>query len=394
MRTMMIAAFAATLALSAAPQALAQVDDVVLQRLKAVLAEQQIHIDWEDTEVYDNADGEEVTALNNVTASFQGQELTLPVLEIGEVEKVDIGWKIGSIVLPSYLFSEDDRTLFAHNVRADGVTLPAEGQKLPYGGMTMYESVSVAEAGLDIEGAQVFRMNDFHVEMADPVEGSPLEFSGAAESISLDFTTMPDPQSKAVLEQLGYLKMEGFFETSGDWDPTDGVLNLKQYDLTVNDAGTLGIAFSLGGYTPAFIEQLQAMQAQLTANPGGDNSAAGLAMLGLMQQLTFRSAHISFFDDSLTDKVVEFVAKMQNVKPADIKNQAKGVVPFLMMQLNDAELTNMVTQAVTKFLDAPKSLVIAAEPAQPVPFAVIMAGAMSAPQTLPKQLAVSVTANE
>jgi hypothetical protein len=117
-------------------------------------------------------------------------------------------------------------------------------------------------------------------------------------------------------------------------------------------------------------------------------------MLGLMQQLSFNSAQISFFDDSLTNKVIGLVAGMQNMKPEDIKNQAKGMVPFLMMQLNNPELTNMVTAAVTKFVDAPKSLVITAEPAAPIPFASIMASAMGAPQTIPQQIGLKVTANE
>ena len=46
----------------------------------------------------------------------------------------------------------------------------------------------------------------------------------------------------------------------------------------------------------------------------------------------------------------------------DIANQAKAIVPFLMAQLNNPELTTEVTAAVGKFLDDPKSLEIAAEP--------------------------------
>lgn len=395
MRTKTIAALAALLAMSAAPQALAQVDNEVLERLKAVLAEQQIQIEWEATDVYDNAQGDEVTALLEVRLKAAGgPEVVVPAIEIAGVQQIDIGWKLGSLEMPSYSMSDSERSFYVNNVRAEGVLVPAEGQKLPYGGMTAYQNVSVSEIGLDIKGAEVLRMNDFHVEMTSPEDGSPLEYSGALEALSIDFTTMPDPQTRGILEALGYLKMEGFLEMGGSWNPADGQLDMSQFDLTVNDAGTLGFALSLGGYTTAFLEQLQAMQTQLTSNPGGDNSAAGMAMLGLMQQLTFNSASISFFDDTLTSKVIGFVASMQGVDPVVITNQAKGMVPFLMMQLNNPELTNMVTTAVTKFLDDPKSLVIAAEPNAPVPFAVIMAAAMSAPQTLPQQLGVTVSANE
>jgi hypothetical protein len=70
------------------------------------------------------------------------------------------------------------------------------------------------------------------------------------------------------------------------------------------------------------------------------------------------------------------------------------MVPFGMAQLNNPELTTQVTNAVSAFLDNPKSLTISAEPENPVPFAVLMAGGMGDPTTLPKTLGVSVSAND
>jgi hypothetical protein len=113
-----------------------------------------------------------------------------------------------------------------------------------------------------------------------------------------------------------------------------------------------------------------------------------------MQQLTFHGATIRFDDDSLTGKVLDYVAKQQGMKPQDIANQAKAIVPFLMAQLNNAELTKNVTEAVGAFLDDPQSIEIKASPASPVPFALVMAGAMATPKDLPKTLGVTVTANE
>ena len=118
------------------------------------------------------------------------------------------------------------------------------------------------------------------------------------------------------------------------------------------------------------------------------------SMLGLMAQMNFQSARIEFTDDSLTGKALDYVASQQGGKPQDIANQAKALVPFAMMKLNDPALTEMVTKAVSKFLDKPENIAIVAEPKQPVPLATIMAGAMSAPQMLPQQLGVNVVANE
>ena len=172
-------------------------------------------------------------------------------------------------------------------------------------------------------------------------------------------------------------------------------MDLSQYDISVENAGTLGMTFDLGGYTPDFVKSIQEMQKKMAEQPeGGDNSAQGLAMLGLMQQLTFHAASIRLDDDSLTGKVLEYFAGQQGEKPRDMANQAKAIVPFMMAQLNNPELMQSATEAVTKYLDDPQTIEIKAAPASPVPFALVMAGAMSAPQDLTKTLGVSVTANE
>ena len=120
-----------------------------------------------------------------------------------------------------------------------------------------------------------------------------------------------------MIEALGYQHINGYFEMAGSWQPTDGRMGLTQYDISVENAGTLGMTFDLGGYTPDFVKSIQEMQKKMAAQPAGaDNSAQGLAMLGLMQQLTFNGASIRFDDDSLTGKVLEFVAKQQGQKPA------------------------------------------------------------------------------
>ena len=113
-----------------------------------------------------------------------------------------------------------------------------------------------------------------------------MEFSGTTEKFNADLTLVDDPKSKEVIDALGYQNINGNFSIAGTWQPTDGKLELSQYDISVDNAGTLGMTFDLGGYTLDFIKSMQEMQKQMAAQPAGaDNSAQGMAMLGLMQQL-------------------------------------------------------------------------------------------------------------
>jgi len=72
----------------------------------------------------------------------------------------------------------------------------------------------------------------------------------------------------------------------------------------------------------------------------------------------------------------------------------KGMTPLMLAQYNVPELQNMVSAAVNTYLDKPGSFTITAEPANAVPFPMIMGAAMGAPNTLPKVLGVKVTAND
>ena len=276
-----------------------------------------------------------------------------------------------------------------------GLIVPGANATGPLAGFIVYDAVDMETFNVAIGGSEVFAMEQLHVEMDLPEDAtSAMTFAGAAETIRADLTKIDDAEAKAVLAQLGYDQVSGYFEMGGSWTPGDGRMVLEQFDFGFADVGTIGLSFDLGGYTQAFMDAIKVMQKNMAANPGADNSQQGLAMLGLMQQLTFEGASISFFDDSLTRRVLELVAKQQNTTPEQIANQAKAIVPFMMAQLNDPALTQAATDAVTAFLDNPENITISATPDKGVPFSLIMAGAMSAPQALPKQLGVTVTAND
>ena len=324
------------------------------------------------------------------------EKVNLGNITLDSITEANGGFKIGTLAFQDYSTTEEGMTVDIAGASISGLTLPAANSTDPLASIMLYDTADLATVSVKKGDKQLFSLDKLHVELTPAADGKPMEFTGAAEKFSADLSETEDPQSKAVIEALGYQQINGYFEMAGSWQPSDGRIGLSQYDISVENAGTLGMTFDLGGYTPDFVKSMQDLQKQMAAAPAGsDNSAQGLAILGLMQQLTFNSASIRWDDDSLTKKVLDFVASSQGQKPEDIANQAKAVVPFLMAQLNNPELAQQVTEAITKYLDEPKSVEISAEPDAAVPFAVIMAGAMSsAPQDLAKTLKVSVSANE
>jgi hypothetical protein len=363
------------------------------KRVKDALAAQGAEIGWTGI----NENGTQIV-LTGVTVGAPGKpdKANLGDVTLDNVTEANGGYKIGTLSFQDFTSPpEDGMTVSLAGATVTGLNVPAEnagGDVLS--SMMMYDSAKLASMSVKKGDKEVFGLQDLHMEVTQPADGKPLEFTGAAESFSADLSQAEDPQSKAVIEALGYQNIKGSLEMAGSWQPSDGQIGLSQYDITVENAGTLGVTLDLGGYTTDFVKQLQDIQKKMAADP--NDQAAGMQVFGLMQQLNFGSASIRWDDDSLTNKVLDFVAQSNGQKAEELATQAKGMVPMMLAMggISDAAFVKQVSDAVNAYLTEPKSLEIAAEPASAVPFAQIMAGGMSGqPQQLIQMLGLSVTAN-
>ncbi len=370
----------------------AQDATAVVERFKQLMEMQGIKLSW--SSVSGDASAIVVEGLKVGPASAE-KPAEIGKVTFQGVTEANGGYLIESVSTEPFTMTEDGMTISASPFSLTGVKLPATTSTDPIASLLFYDGAELASFSVKKGDKTAFAMENLSAEITPPVDGKPMAFTTAAEKFTADLSLIEDPQSKAAIDAMGYQTINGFFEAEGSWQPTDGRLGLSKYDISVANAGTFGMTFDLGGYTPDFIKSMQEMQKKMAEQPAGaDNSAQGLAMLGMMQQLTFHSASLRWDDDSLTGKVLDYVAKMQSMKPEDIKNQAKAIVPFLTAQLNNPELSSQISAAVNAYLDQPKSLEISAEPPAPVPFSQIAASGMSTPLDLPKTLGVSVTANE
>lgn len=372
-------------------QAYAQDTSAVAERLKEVLSGQNVDLEWQAI----SGDSSKMV-LEGVTLGSTGESerMSFGNITLEGIAEDNGGYRIDTVSTEPYHFTQDKTDVDISSIVLSGVSLPAPGSTDVVASMLMYESATLASVDVKTAGKPVFSLSNVTAEVTPPKDGNAMEFTGSVEKFTADLSGIEDPQSKAVIDGLGYQNIAGYIEAAGSWQPADGTLSLSQYDITVEKAGTLGLSFNLGGYTPAFLKSMQDLQKKVAQQPEADKSTLGLAALGLMQQLTFQGATIRFDDDSLTGKVKDYMARQQGVKPEDIVTQAKAIVPFFTAQLNNPELSGQITAAVNQFLDDPQSIAVKAEPGSPVPFALIAAGAMSAPLELPKTLGVTVRANE
>lgn len=360
--------------------------------LKNAIGTQGMTADWASIA----GDDSQVT-LSGVTIKFEGVEDPVKVGDVrldGITEEGD-HFLVEQAALPNYSISEDGTKLEATGMTMSNLEVPFDSTSTSTYGVLLYESADLKSMSVEQDGKEVLRLRGLNFTLNKPENGTgPLTFTGSTEDFSADLSGITDPQTKTIIDQMGYQQISGGLELNGSWNVADGRMIVDHYDMSVDNAGTFGMTFDIAGYTPAFIKELRETSEKMAKASEQEQSTQGLAMLGLMQQLTFNSASIRFEDESLTNKVIEVIAKQQGTNASAITNQAKAIVPFGLAQLSMPDFAQKVSEAVNTYLDDPKSLEIRAAPAKGVPFAQIMATGMGTPQALIPQLNVTVTANQ
>lgn len=388
-----LAACAALPLVVASPVFAYEADDVA-GRLAGALANWGYKVSWTSASMNGDA-----IVMEGVRADFghmdRQVEIGAVVLD-GVAETDDGAFTVETVSLPDYSFERSGVKLSVIGTSFSNLVLPPEGAEKtlqsiiwPHIGMSLAD-LSLASINIAGPDGEFFTMANFDVTTNVSNDGGQIEHSMSIENFTLNFAALPEPETGAAfatLAALGYIVVEGSYDSYATWNPDDG-RTVSRMAIDVKDAGTLDFNFDIAGYTMEFNESLQTMMIE-----EGENEDAEAVMLALMRQLTVHSAKIRFDDNSLTNRVLEFIAAQQGMKPSDIVNQIKAILPFALAQLNDPKFAAEITAAVSTYLDDPRSIKISVEPGAPLPIATLIAGARSAPEQLPNQLGVKVTAN-
>lgn len=373
----------------AAPAFAFEAEDVA-GRLASILSKSGYQISWVSSSMNGDAIVLEGVSVSVVGMNEQVAFGAVVLNGVGEAE--DGAYTVETVSLPDYSMEEDGIKVQITGGSLSDLYLPPDGAEKTLRSFVPYSGLALAGINVTGPGGEMFNMANLIATMNIPDGGGQADYTTVIESFTLNSAAFPEPEARATFAALGYSTVEGSLDSNGIWNPEDGRMSIDKMALQVKDAGTLDVNLDIAGYTMEFLESLQTMQKKMMEE--GENENTGLAMLGLMQQITFNSAKIRFDDNSLTNKVLEFVAAQQGMKPSDIANQAKAILPFALAKLNNPEFSAQITSAVSAYLDNPQNIQISARPGTPLPFAMVIAGGMSAPEQLPSQLGVKVTANQ
>ncbi|PCK87969.1 hypothetical protein CPT32_05435 [Rhizobium sophoriradicis] len=336
--------------------------------------------------------------LKNVTVKPTGGE-SLPIGEVtlsGVEEDEEGGYYIEEAAFPDINKTGDGVTVTAQELTLGGISVPATPGGDTLDGMMLYETAHTGPLKVVKDGTEVFSLLQSDMNLTLREDESGFDFDGAFKSMKADLTKTDDPKSKDAIEKLALQHVQGDITMKGDWELGPGTIDVSEIGFDFTNIGKLNLGFKISGYTMAFMKSMQDAMKESEANPNKEQAqqALGLAMLGLMQQLSFEGAQVRFEDASITKRALDYAGAQQNMSGKQMADSLKAMTPIMLAQLNIPELQNAVSAAVNTFLDDPKSLTVKATPEKPVPFPTIVGAAMGAPNTLPQVLGVKVSAND
>lgn len=325
-----------------------------------------------------------------------------PSVSLGDVtfkgveEEDDGSYFVSEAVFAEIELSEGPNTISIGGVEVNGLTVPVKGAAGPLDNMLMYEGFSTGEISVENNGANVFSMSSLELDVEHADDASSVNMSLTGSDLTIDLSKVDDPKTKDALTQLGYETVTGELKMDGSWDRQSGIIDLEEYSLSLDDVGRLALSLQISGYTSEFIKSMQQAETAAAANPDPQaaQQAMGLAMLGMMQQLSFKSASIRFDDASVTERALEFAGKKQGVSSEQMRQAVKFMMPLALGQLGIPALQQQISAAASVYLDNPQNITITATPAEPVAVPVIMGASMGDPRTLVDLLNVQVSANK
>ncbi|GGF78190.1 hypothetical protein GCM10010924_01500 [Rhizobium wenxiniae] len=341
--------------------------------------------------------GSNVTLRNSRFEAGTGQgSLPLGTIEMEGVEEDAGGYTIETVTFENVDVRQEKTEIRASDIVMSGVTVPASTTGNSLDSVLLYDEATTGPMEIKLDGKSVASIGSSKLTTDVSNDDKKISFDLQVADIKADLGTIDDPATKQTISDLGVTSLDGKVSMTGSWDLEPGTLAIEEYAFDFANIGKLDMAFSLSGYTLDFVRSANETARAMEANPNKQEAeqAANLAMLGLMQRLTFNSAMISFADDGITEKALDVVGKQQGTSGDQLAQMIKAMTPIVLAQYNVPELQNALSQAVNTYLDNPGSLTITAQPQSPVPFPMILGAGMGAPNTLPQVLGVTVKAND
>lgn len=347
------------------------------------------------------ANGNTVT-LGSVTQEVPGQ----PDLRLGDLtfegvsETDDGGYTVRRLGYNDFTVTQPEAEISVSGLELNGIRIPGTTDGQRFDQVMSYEIARSGPISVKINGKDVFSIRAFESAMTQKPGNTGMNIVAKANGVTIDLQAIDGTEGRRKMSLLGFDTLRGNLNLNMGWEFETGRVQVRQYAFTIADLGRLNLKFDISGYTPDIIKAMQQASTAAASNPDplAAQQATGIAMMEIMQQLTFNSGSIRFDDDSATSKALAYAGRKQGVSGEQMAQAIKGLLPLALWRLNVPALQQQISAAVNIYLDNPGNITVSSNPGSPVALPSIMGASMRArmgdPGKLLELLNVQITANE
>lgn len=343
-------------------------------------------------------DGDDVT-LTETSLIYDGitdSKMPLGDVSLENVKETNGSYTIGAINFQDIDFKEGKTRFIATDIAMENVYIPALANANSLDGMLFYQDASASDIEFYDGDNRVLAIDSIYATMNHDKTTGVVGARFEVEDFTVDLTDLNDANANEMLNKMQIELLSGDFSVGGSWNTKNGDLDIEEIKLDIDNIGTLTAKFSIAGYTMEFVQNLQEAAKEQAGNTDDPDAAstAGLTLLGMAQELGFKSALIQFKDASITKRAIDYMAQEQGVSAPEFTTMIKAVVPMYVSQMGIPALEKSIVAAVNTFIDNPQTIAIEAKPKATVSAPDILGTALGNPADLVDVLGVTIDANK
>lgn len=296
--------------------------------------------------------------------------------------------KFDAFAVSEFTATGNGMTVNVDSVVAKEGNFPTSAYSGMSGFLRVASSASVNGVSVSAGGPPVFSFDTMGMTMPPQEADGTYRSNTVIDGLFINLAAIPDPKTQAVFQQLGYETISGSLTGNGSYNPNDGLAAVDDMKLALKDMFDLSLSYKITGYTPEMGEKLA--KAQLAMEKGTPAPQAFGAILPDLAGIKLDSLNLALTDQSLTGKLLDFQAQQMGTTGDQLAQAAPMMIGLGMGGLGMPQFTEMVTEAVGKFLKDKGTLSVTAQPAQPVSIVEVVMKGQADPSSVPNLIGLKV----
>ncbi|MGI9357597.1 MAG: hypothetical protein ACR2PF_20875 [Rhizobiaceae bacterium] len=297
--------------------------------------------------------------------------------------------KLDIFSMSDFKASGDGNTVTIGSAAMKGANIPTSQDGDFNEWMQFVDSMSITGIGVSVGDTKVFSTDTMTVTMDDPQADGTINSKSVVDGMVVNLLALPDPKAKAAAQQLGYSEIRASMTGDGTYNPQTGRMAANNFNIRLQDMFDLAMDYTLTGYTAEIAQKVASMNQTMAQSVSPQQAFA--AMIPELSMIKLEGLKIALTDRSLTGKLLDMQAAQMGTTGDQLAQGAPMMIGLGMGGLGMPEFTEMVTQAVGKFLQNKGSLIVEAKPAEPVAIMDVVLKGQADPTVVPGMLNLKVS---